>query len=233
MGDPAAIARQALGLGNYAKADRGLNKMYDQNGLKSSNYPNAKRSGIASILDRNIRRGDFVKNRDALGEGAVSMIFFDENGEAITGPEASLSLHDVTFTADKAGRFRLVDEGFLLEKENEEKQKRAYIDMMTDRCVTDLIMVKMLGISEADFETITKSGGGEEVGVPSGLRESNARPSVLESYVPASQLYMESLAKQRAIIRHFMPILQKKSESGTGNLDAKDSFVSKTNAEVV
>ena len=227
----AGLARQSLGLGNYAKADRSQNKLYNQNGLKSSNYPNAKRDGIASILDRDIRRGDAIKNKEALGEGAVSMVFFDEKGDAITGQEASLSLHDVTFTADKAGRFRLVDQGFLDEKERQEKQKRAYIDMLTEKMVTDEIFQMTLGINDGEFENVTKPAGLNLDGsIPNGLLNASARPSVMESYVPASQLYMESLAKQRAIIRHFMPILQKKSETKTGDLDAKDAFVATTNA---
>ena len=103
---------------------------------------------------------------------------------------------------------------------------------MTDHCITDEIMIKMLGISEAEFESITKSKGGADVGVPDALIAVSARPSVMEAFLPTSQMYLESLAKQRAIIRHFMPILQKKSESGTGQLDAKDAFSSVANADV-
>ncbi len=228
-----AAARISTGVGNYAKADRSLNKLYNQNGLKSSNYPNAKREGLASILDRDIRRGDAMKNKQALGDGAVKMVFYDEDGAVISGEQASLSLHDVTFTADKNGVFRLIDAGFLDELERQEKQKRAYIDMLTEKMVTDEIFQKTLGATEAEFENITRPGGTNLDGtIPNGLLNASARPSVMESYVPASQLYMESLAKQRAIIRHFMPILQKKSETKTGELDAKDSFTTVANADV-
>ena len=161
------------------------------------------------------------------------MVFYDEDGAVISGEQASLSLHDVTFTADKNGVFRLIDAGFLDELERQEKQKRAYIDMLTEKMVTDEIFQKTLGATEAEFENITRPGGSNLDGtIPNGLLNASARPSVMESYVPASQLYMESLAKQRAIIRHFMPILQKKSETKTGELDAKDAFTTVANADV-
>ena len=227
-----ANARLQIGLGNYAKADRSRNSLYNQNGIRSSNFPNAKREGVASIMDRGIRRGDALKNKEALGEGAVSMSFFDEEGNPILGEDASISLHDVTFTADKTGRFRLVDQGFLDEKESQEKQKRKYIDFLTEKMVTDEIFQKTLGLNDADFENVTRPAGLNLDGsIPIGIMNSSARPSVMESYVPGSQLYMESLTKQRAIMRHFMPILQKKTETKTGDLDAKDSFASATNVQ--
>ena len=96
--------------------------------------------------------------------------------------------------------------------------------------VTDEVFIKTLGISVDTFVAIAESGGGIQIGVPSGLRNADARPSVMESYVGGSQLYMESLAKQRCMIRRFMPILQSKSETKTGALDEKDAFSSVTNA---
>ena len=232
MVDPAAIARNLLSKKAFGvvNGQRITNNMSNQNALKASNHPNAKREGLSSILDRNIRRGDVQKNREALGEGAVTMRFYDETNALISGEQASLRLHDVVFTADSEGNFRLVDEGYLEEKVKEEEQKRDYIDKVTKMMVTDEVFIKTLGIPEALFNAIAESEGGEQIGIPDGLRGSDARPSVMESYVGGSQLYMMSLAKQRCMVRRFMPILQTKSETKTGALDAKDSFGSVTNA---
>ncbi len=212
---------------------RAGNNMASQNGLRAENFPNAKREGLASILDRSIRRGDVVKNREALGEGAVTMKFYDETGAAIEGPEASLNIHDIIFTADASGSFRLVDEAYLQEKTRLEKQKRKYIDKVCELMATDEVFIKTLGISAATFDEIARPGesGGLEFGMPMGLKEADARPSICENYVGGSQLYMLAIAKQRFIIRKFMPILQSKAETNTGDLDAKDAFTSATNAD--
>ena len=62
--------------------------------------------------------------------------------------------------------------------------------------------------------------------MPKDLAEADGRPSVCENFVGGSQLYLLSLAKQRFLIRKFMPILQKKSETHTCDLDATDAFES-------
>ncbi len=62
MGDPAAAARDLLNRKAFITGGARIgNKMSNQNALKASNHPNAKREGLSSILDRNIRRGDVVK----------------------------------------------------------------------------------------------------------------------------------------------------------------------------
>ena len=95
----AEAARKAAltGIAFIEKGVRSANPLASQTGL------NAKRRGLASILDRGIRRGDAIKNKEAMGEGAVTMKFYDDNGAEIAGPEASICLHDVVFTADVNG----------------------------------------------------------------------------------------------------------------------------------
>ena len=124
------------------------------------------------------------------------------------------------------GGFRPIDEAYLDEQVRLEEQKRDYIDLVTSKMVTDEVFIKTLGISEEHFINIAMAGGkeGEGLGMPKDLVLADARPSVMEAYVGGSQLYMESLAKQRFMVRKFMPILQKKSETHTGDLDAKDPF---------
>ena len=223
-----AEARVAIlkGVAFIGKTGRAGNPLATQTGLKSNNFPNAKRRGLASILDRGIRRGDAVKNKEAMGEGAVTMKFYDENGAAIIGEDASLNIHDIVFTAMADGGFRLIDEAYLDEQVRLEEQKRDYVDLVTSKMVTDEVFIKTLGITEAHFILIAEAGGvgGIELGMPESLQKADGRPSVMEAYVGGSQLYMESLAKQRFIVRKWMPILQKKSETHTGDLDAKDPF---------
>jgi len=211
---------------------RAGNNMASQNGLRAENFPNAKREGLASILDRNIRRGDVVKNREALGEGACTLKFFGEDGTEIKGSDASLNIHDIIFTADSSGSFRMVDEAYLQEKTRLEKQKRKYIDKVCDLMATDEVFIKTLGIDAKTFEEIASPGasGGPTFGMPKELQDADARPSICENYIGGSQLYMLAIAKQRFIIRKFMPILQSKAETNTGDLDAKDAFTSATNA---
>ncbi len=102
--------KAALGGVAFLKSGtRSVNPLAAQTGLKSSNFPNAKRRGLSSILDRGIRRGDAVKNKEAMGEGAVTMKFYDETGAPIVGEDASLNIHDIVFTAMGDGGFRLID----------------------------------------------------------------------------------------------------------------------------
>ena len=103
--------------------------------------------------------------------------------------------------------------------------------------ITDEIFMKTLGFpntvtGEQAFRSLLQSGGGADINLPDELTKADGLPSVMESYVPGSQLYMLGLAKQRGVIRKFMPILQKKSETKTGELDAKDAFQPASNADL-
>ena len=227
----AADARKQTVQTRYLGDSRKANSMAQFNGMKTSNFPNCKREGIFSILDRKIARGDAIRSAEALGDGAVSLGFFGEDGVAISGEDATISLNNITFTADSLGRFRMVDEAFLDEKYKQEKEKRDYIDELTKKMVTDEVFAKTVGLPPDVFEKIAKATGGAEIGMPKELLPVDARPSIMESFVPHSQLQLQSLSKMRCIIRKFLPILQKKKETGTGDLSAKDAFMPSNNAD--
>ena len=229
-----SMAKLSLGMSAYNRDLRKDNKLFFTNGLKKHNFPHAKREGISSIMDSGIKRGDYRKTKEGLGDGAVSMVFIDEDGNQIVGDEASMTIGDINFSADANGRFRLVDEGWINHEAKIEEERREYVDSLTKKMVTDNIFRKTLGLSKDEFDSLMKSGGGE-VGLD--LREdiasADSHPSVLASYVPSSQLYLASLAKQRAIIRYFMPIIQKSNETKSGELGAKDAFSNETNDETL
>ena len=120
----------------------------------------------------------------------------------------------------------MVDEGYLDEKYKQEKEKRDYIDELTKKMVTDEVFAKTVGLPPDVFDKIAKSTGGAEINVPTELLAVDARPSIMESFVPHSHLQLQALSKMRFIIRKFLPILQKKKETDTGDLSAKNDFMS-------
>lgn len=226
----AAEARKAMGIGNYDADIRGKNNLFRYNGVKQSYFPHAKRDGISSILDSGIKRGDALKNKDGLGDGAVTMFFRDEKGAVIKGEKASMTLGGLNFSAREDGSFRLVDEAWLDEEAKLEQQKRDYVDEIVGKMLTDEIFEKTLGIPNEAFMSLCKSGGSElALGIPQDIDAASALPSVLDSYVPGSQMYLLCLSKQRAIIKYFMPVLQKKSETKSGEVDAKDAYINAPN----
>ena len=72
------MAKLSLGMSAYNKDLRKDNKLFFTNGLKKHNFPHAKREGISSIMDSGIKRGDYRKTKEGLGDDAVSMVFIDE-----------------------------------------------------------------------------------------------------------------------------------------------------------
>ena len=69
MGDAAAIARGLINRKAFITGgDRLNNNMSNQNALKAHNFPNAKREGLSSILDRNIKTArHWVKEQSPCG----------------------------------------------------------------------------------------------------------------------------------------------------------------------
>ena len=222
-------AKATISFSAYKKADREKNNLFKTNGLKKSNFPHSKREGIASIMDSGIKRGDHKKTIDGLGSGAVSMVFLDDNGNQIRGEEASMTIGDINFSADANGRFRLVDEGWINYEFKIEEEIRQYVDSLAKKMATDSIFQKTLGLNDDEFTELMSSGGGKkdsniDLGLRGDVADADAHPSVLASYVPDSQLYLASVAKQRLILRYFMPIIQKENQTKSGELGAKDAF---------
>ena len=114
--------RQAGAIADYDKASRNQNPLSKYNGVSSKMFPHSKRQGLASIMDSNFKASDAKKNEAGLGSGAVTMVFKNEDGTEIPQSEASMNIGGITFTPGKSG-FRLVDEGYLEEKYEIEKER--------------------------------------------------------------------------------------------------------------
>ena len=209
----------------YNREDRSENKLFKYSGVSSSKlFPHAKREGIASILDSGIKRGDARKREYALGQGAVSMKFYHEDGSEIVGEDATLNIGGMNFTPSSDGTFRMVDEKWLNEVSEIEFARRKYIASIAYRMVTDEVFSKTIGVlDKTKFEELcTNAATGKALGMPVGIAEVSCLPSMIDSYVPESQIWALALAKQRFLLGYFMPILQK--DTKTGQIGAKDAI---------
>ena len=90
--------------------------------------------------------------------------------------------------------------------------------------ITDEILGKTIGANETDLARLCDVGGANAIGCPAQIDSINCLPSVVDSYVEESQMWMQAVTKIRYIIGYFMPVLMKKEESKTGEIGAKDAF---------
>ena len=221
-----ASARLRSTFGNYNRDERKSNKLFNYNGVPTKKlFPHAKREGMMSILDRSIKRGDEGKRNLALGEGAVSVKFYDEDGNSIDGDDATLNIDGMNFTADSSGKFRMVDEKWLDSKAEIEFKRRDYIADITYKMVTDEIFAKTLNMSLENFYKLSRNGdqlGDLQEYISKDIASVDCTPSMVDSYVEDSAIWATALAKQRFLVGYFMPILNRKS--GTGKLSAKDAI---------
>ena len=211
--------------GGYLKVDRNKNSLNKYNGIPTKKiFPHAKREGMMSILDRGIKEGDASKRDYAMGDGSVSMAFFDVDGNPITGSTASLNIGGMNFTPDANGRFHVIDEKWLDMESDLEFTRREYIGDIASKCVTDKIMAKVIGVTESQLKTLTQNEAKwpPETGMPYEVGKVDCTPSMVDSYVEDSAIWSMALSKIRFIISYYMPVLNKKTN--TGEIDASDAI---------
>ena len=210
-------------MSRMAKNDVGLERVKTgpvNSGINGNRYTD--RDGIWAMADRKLAIGKAQTRENQLGSGSLRMKFYDDDNNPIT-EDGIIKIGGLVFRGDKAGMFRLVDEGVLIEEKREIDELEDYVDSVVEYCVSDSLMMRIFGWKPENLTAhcapVGKGGVATkqlaELKMSAGLADFDCTPSYIRSLVPQSQLWAGAVSKLRFLVDFYRPTIQKQAQTGT------------------
>lgn len=193
-----------------AEEIRRKSNLFD-NGMKAGYY---SRKGASSFLDRELIKKHLDDEDRALGDGFYTIQMMDADGNVASG--VPLNFGGRIYYPNAKDQYTIVDRQFLekqLQKANEQEE---YLNEVIELATaSDKSLMTVLGLK--DFKQLenlcgaacSQTGNAAEMveSIPKDLRPINCLPSILRLLPKDSLTFSQAVAKLRAILLAYAPIM--------------------------
>jgi hypothetical protein len=191
--------------GNAVQLNNKKNEVLFDNAMKAGKY--YSRTGFASALDTQHVQERVSEHQQGLGSGSYSVKLVDDAGSELEG--VPLRFGDRIFYPNQKNIYTIVDKDFLnvqLQKANEQEE---YLNEVVELATaSDQALMTCLGIrSRTDLLRLTGPANAD-ADIPESIRPIDCTPSVMRLYNKESLIFAQAVAKIRAILMKFAPIIE-------------------------
>lgn len=196
------------------------------NGMKANKF--FTRSGFASAMDSQLLKKNIEDYQRALGEGSYSIKVVDAKGDAVADPV--LNIGGRTYFANGKGVHTIVDKKYMEEELKRAEEVEEYLNEMVEYAsASDVSLAKMLNEQMNTVKEICETGGyaakitnnDTSNTISKDIDAVNCLPSVMRLYSKESLVFAQAVAKLRAILMTYAPILD---DAGTSKALREEGF---------
>jgi len=178
------------------------------NAMKANYY---SRSGAASFLDRDLLKKQLDNHDAAIGDGSYTIQLLDPRTGAVA-QNTPLNFGGRIYYPNAKDQYTIIDKEYLeiqLQKANEQEE---YLNEVIELATaSDKSLMTTLGIT--DYKVLQElcgkhhKFGGKDFELPESIATVDCLPSVMRLYPKESLIFAQAVAKMRAIILAFAPIM--------------------------
>ena len=194
-----------------------VSSLFDKRHLSGTKYKGPRSGLIASSLDADINTDARTVKQRNLGKGNVTLEI--KRGNMSEGLDIGGHVH----YAKADGTITITDGGVVHEMVEQEKERRAYLEDMIEKCsMSDEICAHLCGFdSVAQLNALLGKGGhiDDSIGgkLDADMLEANGMPSEIEVLAEDSVSYSRAIKKLKLFVQSHLPAVTNMTDKSTVN----------------